>query len=56
MGKACSIHGRNAYEILIGKPEGRVYAEDLGVDVKIILELILGKWVRRCGLDSSGLG
>jgi hypothetical protein len=35
--------------------KGRDYSEDLGVDGKIILELILRKLgVERCGLDSSG--
>jgi len=36
-----------------GKLNGRDYAEDLGVDGKVILEWILGKWVKRCGLDES---
>jgi hypothetical protein len=27
---------RNAYKILVGKPEGRYHLEDLGVDGKII--------------------
>jgi hypothetical protein len=34
---------RNAYSILIGKPEGRHHLKDLGVDGKIILEWILGE-------------
>jgi hypothetical protein len=34
---------RNAYNILVGKPEGKNHSEDLGVDGKIILEWILGK-------------
>jgi hypothetical protein len=34
---------RNACDILVGKPEGKGYSEDLGVDGKIILEWILGK-------------
>jgi hypothetical protein len=34
---------RNAYNILIGKPEGRVDSEDVGIDGRIILEWILGK-------------
>jgi hypothetical protein len=33
---------RNAFKILVGKPEGRNHAEDLGVDDNI-LEWILGK-------------
>jgi hypothetical protein len=32
---------RIAYKILVGK--GREHSEDLGIDGKIILELILGK-------------
>jgi len=35
---------RNAYKIFVGKPEGKNYSEDLGVDGKIILEWILRKW------------
>jgi hypothetical protein len=35
---------RNEHKILIGISEGREYSKDLGVDVKIILELILGKY------------
>jgi hypothetical protein len=35
---------RSACHILVGKPEGkRDHLEDLGLDGKIILELILGK-------------
>jgi hypothetical protein len=29
---------RNAYKILVGKPEGTYHSEDLGVDGKIITE------------------
>jgi len=35
---------RNAYTILIGKPEGRDHSENIGADEKITLEKILGKW------------
>jgi hypothetical protein len=36
---------RNAYKIVIGKREGkRDHAEDLGVDGRIILECLLGKY------------
>jgi hypothetical protein len=45
---------RNSYKILVGKPERKNHSEDLGVDGKIILEWILGNWVGRCRLDSSG--
>jgi hypothetical protein len=34
--------------------KGRVYLEDVGVDGKIILEWILGKWMGSCGPDTSG--
>jgi hypothetical protein len=34
---------RNAYRILVRKPEGKNHSEDLGTDGKIILEWILGK-------------
>jgi hypothetical protein len=33
---------RTAYEIFVGKPEGKRALEDLAVDVTIILEWILG--------------
>jgi hypothetical protein len=33
----------NAYQILVGTPEGKNYSEHIGGDVKIILDLILGK-------------
>jgi hypothetical protein len=36
--------------------KGRNYLEDLGVDRKIILEWILGKWGGKSGLDASGSG
>jgi hypothetical protein len=34
----------NAYRILIGKPKGRGQLVDLGIDGKVILGWILGKW------------
>jgi len=45
MDVACSTHGkmRNAYTILVRKPEGKRPFEDLGVDGRVILKLILGK-------------
>jgi len=47
---------RNAYNISVGKPEAKRKLEDLGVNGRIILEWILGKWKGRRGLDSSGSG
>jgi hypothetical protein len=35
---------RNAYNILVGKPEGKNHLEDLDVDRKMILEWIVGTW------------
>jgi hypothetical protein len=45
MGGACSTQGemRIVYNIFVGKPEGRDYLEDLGVDGKIMLKCILEK-------------
>jgi hypothetical protein len=34
---------RNIYKTLVGKPKGKRYAKDLGVDEKIILEWIVGR-------------
>jgi len=33
---------RNAYKILVGKPEGKDHSQDLDADGKTIIELILG--------------
>jgi hypothetical protein len=35
---------RNAYKILVGKPNGRDYLEDLGIVRSIISEWIVGKY------------
>jgi hypothetical protein len=42
---------RNAYIILAGKPEWRIYFKGIGLDERIILKRILKKWK---GLDSPG--
>jgi hypothetical protein len=34
---------RNAYKILVGKPEGRYHSENFDIDGRIISEWILGK-------------
>jgi hypothetical protein len=34
---------RNTYNILVGKPEGKIHSEDLEVDGTTILEWMLGK-------------
>jgi hypothetical protein len=35
---------RNVYEVLVKRPEGKDHLEDLGVDGKMILKLILKKY------------
>jgi hypothetical protein len=46
MGRECSTYGasRDAYRVLVGKPNGRNHLEDPGVDGRIILKWILEKW------------
>jgi hypothetical protein len=34
---------RNAYNILVGRPESKDHSEDLGVESRIILEWMLGR-------------
>jgi hypothetical protein len=36
--------GRDAYRILVGRPEGRNHLEYPGVDARIILKWIFKKW------------
>jgi len=38
------------YRVLVGKPEGKRYLEDPGIDGRII-RWIIRKWDRRHGLD-----
>jgi hypothetical protein len=47
---------RNACKILVGNLNGRDYLDDLGVDERIILEIIHKNNVGRSGKDSSGSG
>jgi len=35
---------RCLYRVLVGKPEGRDHLEDEGIDERIILRWIFGKW------------
>ena len=41
---------RDAYMVLVGKPEGRNHLKDQGVDGRIILKWILEKWYGAHGL------
>jgi hypothetical protein len=42
------------YRVLMGKPEEKIHLEDPGVDGRIILRWIFGKWEYR--LDRAGSG
>jgi hypothetical protein len=46
LGGTCSTFAerRIVYRVLVGKPEGKNYLEDPGVDGMIILRLIFRKW------------
>ena len=41
---ACVGERRDAYRVLVGKPEGKNHLEDPGIDGRIILRLIFRKW------------
>jgi hypothetical protein len=45
MGKGCRTYGekKNAYVLLVRKPEGRDYLEGIGVDGRITLRCIVKK-------------
>jgi hypothetical protein len=47
MSGSCSSHGRdrNAYTIVVGKPEGKRLLGRLGVDGRLLLKWILDKQV-----------
>jgi hypothetical protein len=47
---------KDAYKILIGKPEGKRHLSRLGIGGRIILKSIVGKWMGRCGQNASGSG
>jgi hypothetical protein len=40
---ACVLRDKNAYKILVRKPERKKHLEDLSVDRRIIIECILAK-------------
>jgi hypothetical protein len=44
----------STYKIFIGISEGKYHSEDLGIEGKILLKLVLRKCSRECGLDLSG--
>jgi hypothetical protein len=46
MGWVSGVYGemRNSYRILVGKLEGKNHLQDLGIDGRIVLRWILGKY------------
>jgi hypothetical protein len=60
MGRACIMHGRDEKihtKFWLEKLKGKDHLEDLGIDGKIILELILGKQVKGwAGCIWQGMG
>jgi hypothetical protein len=40
---ACTEGMINVYNIFVGKPEGKYHSENIGIDGKVTLKLILGK-------------
>jgi hypothetical protein len=48
MSGACSIHGRNACKISTSNLKGGDNLEDLGVDVRVVLEFMLNRRVWGC--------
>jgi hypothetical protein len=52
---ACMAKVRNAYTILVVKPEGKSHLKDLGVDGSIILKWIFGKKGWRVWIEFSWL-
>jgi hypothetical protein len=50
------VQKHNSFNTLLGSLKGKDRSEDLCIDRRIILEWILDKHIRRCGLDSPGSG
>jgi hypothetical protein len=57
VGRACGMHGKEKYEVLVGKPEGKRPLGRPRLGGRMGSEWILGgDWLGGCGLDSTGLG
>jgi hypothetical protein len=50
----CIGEMRNAYKILVGKPEGKSHLNNVDMDGRIMSKWILRKWGVGCGPDSFG--
>ena len=56
IGGARSKHGERSVQVLVVKPEGKSYLEDLSINGRIILKWVLKKWDEDHGLNQCGSG
>ena len=56
VGHVACLGKKYACRVLVWRPEGRRYLEDLGIGGRIMLNCVTKKWLGGCGLDLSGPG